>query len=446
MQYNFKGKATSVLMLGALSLTLTIMIPAYAETNAATNHEQAASDPKTEKKKVKRKVRRTQSMRAKIFKKLDKIRELSDAKQYPQAMDAIIAMDRIRRNSYEQAMTWNMLAYVQFSQEKYGEAIKAYERVLKTKKLSASLEQTTLYSIAKLYLVQEQYKESLTAISNWFSVVEKPAAEAFVLRAQIHYQLQDYLSALPDIKTAISQTKNQGKQPRENWLLVERAVYYNNKDFVAMERCLKDLIALYPKPQYWVQLSAIYNELGNPEKELSVLETAYEQAFLKKSSHVISLAQAMLSLDMPYKSAQVMLDGLNAGVIDNSGKNLSLLGDALMIAKEYDQAIKVMTQAATLTQAPKDFYKLAQIHTERQEWSLALGHVSKALSYEVFKNEDQALILKGLVLFNLNKLNDASLTFDMAAQFKDTKKSAKQWLAFIEGETKRREYMAQQAG
>jgi len=149
---------------------------------------------------------------------------------------------------------------------------------------------------------------------------------------------------------------------------------------------------------------------------------------------------------MPYKSAQVMLDGLKAGVVDESGKNLSLLGDALMIAKEYDQAIKVMTKAAALTQAPKDFYKLAQIHTERQEWNLALNHVSKALTYEVFKNEDQALILKGLILFNLNELDDASLTFDMAAQFKDTKKSAKQWLAFIEGETKRREYMAQQAG
>ena len=444
MQYNVRDKFTSALMLGALSLTLAAMTPAHAANNTEKNID---SEPRVEQKnKVKRKVRRSQSMRAKIFKKLDKIRELADAKQYPQAMDAIIAMERIRRNSYEQAMTWNMLAYVQFSQEKYGEAIKAYEQVLKTKKLSASLEQTTLYSIAKLYLVQEQYKESLTAINNWFSVVEKPAAEAYVLRAQIHYQLQDYLSALPDIKTAITVTQKQGKQPRENWLLVERAVYYNNKDFVAMERCLKDLIALYPKPQYWVQLSAVYNELGNPEKELSVLETAYEQALLKKSSHVISLAQAMLSLDMPYKSAQVMLDGLKAGVIDESGKNLSLLGDALMIAKEYDQAIKVMIQAATLTQAPKDFYKLAQIHTERQEWSLALGHVSKALSYEVFKNEDQALILKGLVLFNLNKLNDASLTFDMAAQFKDTKKSAQQWLAFIEGETKRREYMAQQAG
>jgi tetratricopeptide (TPR) repeat protein len=440
MLYNVKACVTSVLMLSVLSLTLTVTTAAHAEKNAD-------SKPRAEQKhKEKRKVRRAQTMRAKIFKKLDKIRELADAKQYAEAIEAVAAMEKTRRNSYEKAMTWNMLAYVQFNQENYAEAIKAYKQVLKTKKLSASLEQTTLYSIAKLYLVQDQYKEALGALNNWFAVTETPNPDAYVLRAQIYYQLENYASALPDIKKAISQTKKEGKSPRENWLLVERAVYYNNKDFVAMERCLKDLIALYPKPQYWVQLSAIYNELGNSEKELSVLESAYDQALLKKESHVVSLAQAMLSLDMPYKSAQVILDGLKAGVISETGKNLSLLGDALMIAKEYEQAIKIMTQAAALTQAPKDFYKLAQIHTERQEWELALNHISKALSYEVFKNEDQALVLKGLVLFNLNKLDEASLAFDLAAQFKDTEKTANQWLAFIAGEAKRREYLAQQAG
>jgi tetratricopeptide (TPR) repeat protein len=440
MLYNVKACVTSVLMLSVLSLTLTVTTAAHAEQNAD-------SKPRAEQKhKEKRKVRRAQTMRAKIFKKLDKIRELADAKQYAEAIEAVAAMEKTRRNSYEKAMTWNMLAYVQFNQENYAEAIKAYKQVLKTKKLSASLEQTTLYSIAKLYLVQDQYKEALGALNSWFAVTETPNPDAYVLRAQIYYQLENYASALPDIKKAISQTKKEGKSPRENWLLVERAVYYNNKDFVAMERCLKDLIALYPKPQYWVQLSAIYNELGNAEKELSVLESAYDQALLKKESHVVSLAQAMLSLDMPYKSAQVILDGLKAGVISETGKNLSLLGDALMIAKEYEQAIKIMTQAAALTQAPKDFYKLAQIHTERQEWKRALNHISKALSYEVFKNEDQALVLKGLVLFNLNKLDEASLAFDLATQFKDTEKTANQWLAFIAGEAKRREYLAQQAG
>jgi tetratricopeptide (TPR) repeat protein len=395
-------------------------------------------------KKSKRKVRRAQTMRAKIFKKLDHARELSDNKQYDQALEALELVKKIRRNSYETAMTWNMVAYVYFNQEHYDQAISAYQQVLATKKLPASIEQTTLYSLAKLYMVQEEYQQALSALNNWFSVTDKPGAQAYVLRAQMQYQLKHYTEALPDIKTAIKLVKAKGKQPKENWLLVERAIYFNNKNFKSMEGTLKELITLYPKPQYWMQLSAVYNELGLPEKELSVMETAYDQSLLKNESQVVSLAQAMLALDVPYKSAQIMIDGIKNKTVKENGKNLSLLGDAFMIAKEYQQAIKVMAQAANLTQQGKDFYKLAQIYTERQEWNSALKNVSSALLDEQFSHIEDALILKGLILFNLDQLAQAKQVFEEAKEFKETQKAANQWLVYINGETKRRSYMALQ--
>mgnify|MGYP005996821043 CR=1 FL=1 len=379
---------SSCVLFTATSVTALTVPNAHAESSNTSTDAQTQANKKTVKKK--RKVRRAQTMRAKIFKKLDKARELADNKQYDEALAALQAMNKVRRNSYEKAMTWNMVAYVEFNRENYDEAVKAYTEVLNTKKLPESLQQTTLYSIAKLYLVQEKYQASIDALNDWFAVVDKPGPEPYVLRAQINYQLEQYNDALPDIKKAITLVQKQNKKPRENWLLVERAVYYQNKDFKSMERCLKDLVALYPKPQYWVQLSAVYNELGKSEKELAVLETAYEQALLDKENHVVSLAQAMLTLEVPYKSAQVMIKGIKAGVVEENGKNLSLLGDALMIAKEYDQAIKVMTQAAGYTQAGKDFFKLAQIHTERQEWTLALQNVKKSLLDETFKKEADA--------------------------------------------------------
>jgi len=439
---NSKALSTSVL---AVLLSACVLFTATAVTplTVPQAHAESQAQEAKEQKKKKRKVRRAQTMRPKIFKKLDNARELADNKEYDAALEALQAMEKIRRNSYEKAMTWNMVAYVEFNREKYDAAVNAYREVLKTKNLPESLQQTTLYSIAKLYLVQEQYKKSLTALNDWFEVVDKPGPEPYVLRAQVQYQLENYNAALPDVKKAIALVRKQNKKPRENWLLVERAVYYQNKDFKSMERCLKDLIALYPKPQYWVQLSAVYNELGKPEKELSVLETAYEQTLLEKESQVVSLAQAMLTLEVPYKSAQVMIKGIKEGVVEENGKNLSLLGDALMIAKEYDHAIKVMTQEAGFTQAGKDFYKLAQIHTERQEWNLALNNVNKALVDEAFNQEADAQVLKGLVLFNLDKLAEAKDAFLEAKLHEKTEKSATQWLNFIEGEEKRREYMAQ---
>ena len=423
----------SFLLAGILAYGVTGVTPVTVLKVQADDQQAEASKPR---------VRRTQTLRPQIFQKLDEVRALADEKKYTDALNALAAVEKIRRNSYEQAMTHNMAAYVYFNQEDYNSAIKAYEQVIAIDNIPESLEQTTLYSLAKLHMMQEQYRPALTRLNEWFAKVEKPGAEAFILRAQMQFQLEQYSKALPDVKKAIAMTKEQGQQPKENWLLLERAVYFQNKDFKSLARCLQDLATLYPKPQYWVQLAAVYSELNMPMKELSALETAYDKGMLSKESELVNLAQALLAQEIPYKAAMVLSKGMQDEVVKPSARNLSLLGDAWMLSKEYDKAIVAMSKAAEASQSGNDFYKLAQIHTERQEWDLALQNVSKALQADDLKQPHNAHILKGLVLFNLNDLSSARNSFELAQQYEEAAKTADQWLRYITGEQQRREYMA----
>lgn len=442
MKFSIAGsvlKPKTPLMVLATSLILSVAVALPVAPVQAAQSEQA--DKPAEQKK-KRRVKRAQTLRPQIFKKLDAARALADEKKYDEALDELQALEKRKRNSYEQAMTHNMYAYVYFNQENYDAAIHAYENVVAVERIPESLEQGTLYSLAKLHLMQENYDKALKPLNQWFELVEKPSGEAHILRAQIFFQLEQYKKALPDVKAAIAQVKTQGNKPRENWLMLERAVYYQNKDFNNLARCLQDLATLYPKAQYWVQLAAVYSELGQPLKELSALEAAHEQGLLKKESELVNLAQALLGQEVPYKAAKILADGMKSEQIAVNAKNLSLLGDAWMIAKEYDNAIKVMAEAARMSGEGKDFYKLAQIHTERQEWNLALENVDAALNDDRFKKQADAQILRGLVLFNLDNLADAQGAFEAASEFESSEKMASQWLAYIEGERKRREYMA----
>lgn len=391
---------------------------------------------------VKKRVRRTPALRPIVFKRLDEVREYTDAGEPGKALDKLASLEKMPRNSYEKAMTYNMYAYVYFNQEKYSDALANYEKVLTIDTIPESLEQTTRYTVAKLHLMQEQYDKALAMINSWFESVGNPGEEAYILRAQMYYQLEQFDKALPDVKQAIAMTLEKGNVPRENWLLLERAVYYNNADFVAMERCLKNLVTYYPKAQYWVQLSAVYHELGQTDKELSTLETAYEQNLLTQERQVVSLAQAMLMKEIPYKAAEILLQGIKDGVVEESARNLSLLGDAFMLAKEYEQALVMMEKAAAISKAATDYYKLAQIYTERQQWSEALNNINQALAAEELDDIHQAWILKGLVLFNMNRLDRARTAFEKARQYPQAEKMAGQWLQYIANEEKRRAYMA----
>ncbi len=421
----------TVIAAGMLSCSLLTVVPTTAVA--------AEGDSSRSEKRVKR----MQTMREQVFKRLDTARELADEQKYQEALEELQDLSDMRRNSYEKAMTYNMFAYVYFNQEKYVDAIGAYEKLVAIEEIPESLEQNTLYSLAKLHLVQEDYKKALGPLNRWFGLVEKPNAEAHVLRAQIYFQLDQYKKALPDIKFAIADVKADGKKPRENWLMLERAIYYQNRDYPNLARCLQDLATLYPKGQYWVQLAAVYSELGKPMKELSTLETAYDKGLLQKENELVNLAQALLSQEVPYKAARVIEKGLKEEKIEASARNLSLLGDAWMLAKEYDKAIVVMAKAAKASGEGDDYFKLAQIHTERQEWKQALRNVNQALKDDELKNADSARILKGLVMFNMDNLDGAEKVFASVKASDPDDKVANQWLSYIKGEKQRRAYMAE---
>lgn len=430
-------KLSAILISGALSgvfsLTFAVSYASADEVKEVAAQEEASASPR---------VRRTQTLREIVYEKLEEARHLADEEQFDGALEVLARLEQRKRNSYERAMTHNMVAYVYSAQEKYDDAILAYSQVLEIDNAPDSLKQTTLFTLAKLHMVQEQYEESLNTLNQWMESSDKIAADAYLLRAQVQYQREQYTLAKDDIVTAVSMRRDAGSKVPESWLLLQRAALFQLKDYPALALNLEALVAEYSKAEYWMQLAAVYSELGRSEEELATLETAYDMTLMTKESELLNLAQALLAREIPYKAAHVLEEGMKSEVVEKSARNLSLLGDAWMMAHEYDNAIVSMTEAATKSEKGSDYFKLAQIYTERQEWSQALEFSNKSLSVGDLKAPYQALIIKGLAQYNLDRLEDAATTFFQAARFPAAEKTAHQWQEYIESEQQRREYIA----
>ncbi len=429
-------KLSSVSLLSAALVLGLAAVPAVlVSAPVAAEESEGSSAPR---------VRRTQTLRPAIYEKLEKAREQTDAGETQKALNTLNNLSEQKRNSYETAMTHNMYAYLYSTTERYDEATKEYETLLELRNVPDSLIQTTRFTLAQLYMMQEKFDESLATLNSWMESSEagKVGADAYMLRAQVQYQRKQYAASLADTQTAIGKRASEGKTAPENWYLLERAVLFQQKDFKGLAVNLEALVANYPKAEYWVQLAAVYNELGKPEKELATLETAYEQGLLTKERELINFAQALMGMEIPFKAGQVLQKGMTDGIIEESAKNLSLLGDAWMLAKEYDNAIVAMTKAAQESGKGSDYFKLAQIYTQRQEWSEALSFADKSLDSGDLKAPYQALIIKGLAQFNLDRLESAAATFFQAGRYPEAEKTAHQWQDYIESEQQRREYIA----
>jgi tetratricopeptide (TPR) repeat protein len=235
--------------------------------------------------------------------------------------------------------------------------------------------------------------------------------------------------------------RNEGRMIRENWYLLERAIYYQQNDYHGLEKTLKELVVFYPKTQYWLQLSAVYDELKQPKRSLSVLETAYDKGYLSKESELMSFASLLLQEQIPFKAAKVIDQGIKDQDIERNSKNLVLLADAWMLAREYDKAVEVLEASVEIADTGEQAYKLAQVYMEKNEWEKSGKLINKAIQQGKLKDEGNAWLIQGLSFFNQKQIDSALSAFNKAKNFEKQSKAAEQWLNYAQQEKLRQEYI-----
>jgi tetratricopeptide (TPR) repeat protein len=392
-----------------------------------------------------RKTKQTVAMSQKVFEQLTEVQQLVEAKDYAkgqQAIDDMLANEKL--TPYERAQVNNLSGYSYYLQERYPDAIRAYERVLAEPELPEALQLSTMKTLAQLQFTIEDYPKALETVKRLMAVVPEPAADVYMLLGQAHFQMQNYREALEPIKTAIDMFSEQGRVPRENWLLLLRVCYYELGDFPNMIGVLKDLIAYYPKDTYVLTLAGVYSELGETKKQLALSEVLYEKGFLSNPTHIVNLANLYLLHETPYKAAVLLEKEMASNRVEKDVRNLRLLSQAWYTSREDQKAIPPLKQAAELSGDGELFVRLAQAHINLENWDQAATAIQRGLRLGGISREDTAHIMLGMALFNQKKLSLARDAFRKALPDKRSSRTAQQWIQYVDSEIKRAELMEQE--
>ncbi len=424
----------------ALTLGLGIALGGGLHSETAWS----ASD-KTKKEEKKNKA---PLISQKVYKLLTEAQELVNQKKYDQALVVLEKIKKRRRlNSTEKAQLWNFYAYIYFSREQYRKAIQAYETLLKQPQLQPGMKAGTLYTLSQLYFLEEDYKTALDRILQWMALTETPSPESYALLGQAYYKLKRYKDAVPALRKAITLRKQSGRTVKESWYLLMRASYYELKDYRNMAKVIKELLTLYPKPQYFRDLASVYSQMGKTRKQLALMEVMYEKGLLKKASQLRNLASLYLIHEVPYKAAKVLDKGIAEGVLEKNRKNLELLAQAWVQAREDRKAIGPLTEAARLSDTGEAWIRLGQAYVNLDEWDKAIEALQAGLGKKGVKRPGSAWILLGMGYYNLKNLEQAKRAFaraiDAPRSTKQNRKSARQWIKYLDTEIERERTLAQ---
>lgn len=374
-----------------------------------------------------------------VYDQIAEVQELFDKEQWTAGLETLDTLSERRLSSYERAHVLNMIGFAWYRLDDIERAMTAYEEALSLSDLPISQLRGLLTTISQLALMGEDYaaaeRYSLRLVELKDEVPTDPAA--WVILAQARIGQENYAGALAPLKTAIAAERERGSAPRENWLVLLSSVYFMTDDFTAMRSLMYELVSLYPRETYLLNLAALHGQLGDTDKQLALIESLLDDHRLKQGNHLLTLANLFLSQGLPYKAATLLEREMNAGRIESSQRNLELQSQAWYVAGEEEKAIPPLAAAASMAQSGVIHMRVARLHMDNYDWAGAEAAAQKAV--EVSEGDDfgEALLLLGMAMAKADKLESAKGIFERATQHKKTARWAQQWLGYIDGEQQR---------
>lgn len=418
-----------VVVLGGQSLFVT-------QAKAAEEKERKYADVKTKQR---------QAVGASCAKRLEKVQEVlsGDTEPTKQQLASLVRdlpsyTAKECSSSYEKSNVYNMLGYVHYLLDQYPQAISAYVKMINEPDVDERQKLATRYTVAQLYMIQENYKEAVRQLEQWMKESDIIGDDAKILLAQGYYQLERKTEALRLVDEVVNEAEKKGELPKESWWSFQRVLYYEKDDYRKVVDILKKLVTNYPKLTYWQQLGGMYGQLEQEMNQLVSTEVVYLQKGLTKDRQLLSLAYMYLGANVPYEAARIIEKGMAEGTIPKNGKNLEILGSAWQQAQSFDKAADILEQAAKLSGKGEIYARLASVYLDQDQNVKAAKAAQNAISKGGLKRPELTYLALGSARINLHCYTDAVKAFREAAKNKKTSKTANQWISYAKNEGDRR--------
>jgi TonB family protein len=100
--------------------------------------------------------------------------------------------------------------------------VKDYEAVLvQADEIPKGLQVATMYTLAQLSFVTENYPKAIEHMTTWIQEAENPGSIPYVFLGQVYLQMRDFPGALENVRKGIRTAEESGVQVQDTWTKLE---------------------------------------------------------------------------------------------------------------------------------------------------------------------------------------------------------------------------------
>ena len=150
-----------------------------------------------------------------------------------------------------------------------------YLNLIKEKDAQPRIQLSSYYTVSQLYLSDEDFDNGIKYLKLWFKTTDEVTAQAYVLLGQAYFLQDQFQKAYNVMMEAKRISDETGTTFRENWFSILLATMGELNLKKEQIPYYEEVLELYPKKRYFVNLAGLYNELDRSRDYTSLLKTAY---------------------------------------------------------------------------------------------------------------------------------------------------------------------------
>ncbi len=380
---------------------------------------------------------------------LNEIQTFLAEEQYGEAEEALQELEEDLRPGFGLALAYQLHGQMSLLQEDQPQALSWYRKSLALNALTTVQEINLATTVAQLQLADGQYRQIITDLQPRLQKAEQEERDAaakkkdgktqfiqpvtYVTLAAAHQLLKEYASSIPYLQQAVSRSRADGDTPKENWLVMLMAAYYQTEQYRQAAATLDDLLRLNPqKEDYWQQQAAVYQLMKKPARALRTLELGYAAGYVSKADSIMLLVQLLITQNIPERAGRLLQEHLSDNTLELNERNWKLLASAWQQGRERDKAIPALEKAAAFMQDGTLLFRAARMATQDAHFSESLRLTEAAIKKGLSDSDKpRALMLAGSAAYELKDFRTAQRYFQQALTHADSAGNARAWLDYI---------------
>ncbi|PXF63719.1 tetratricopeptide repeat protein [Kangiella spongicola] len=319
--------------------------------------------------------------------------------------------------------------------ERYNDAVRAFQKALNSGFLTPANAANIRMSIARVYMVQENYNEALKWMKQYFDNVIKPPASSYAAYSQMFYQTEKFRESICPAYIAIQQ----GYSSKKGLYGILFGAHYKLNDLAGAEVIGEEMVELYADDKSaYNNLFAVYSRRGKQADMLALAELARMNGIWKSETNYKQLSALFSNNQTPRLAAERLKEGIEEGIVESTEDNWKRVADNYFYAKDLENAVKAYDKASGFTSSGKYDYKVAIMYQDRDNYKKAIERYKSAIRKGGLDKEDigYAYMNLGVSQFRLGQESAAIATMERASKYPKVAKNAKAYIKYI-GDLKR---------